>query len=393
MREKKKTLAGLLIFCAGLLGLSGCSSEMQRREVSSIRIGVTLYDQYDTFVSQLLEHFNNYAAKKEKQTGIAINIEVYNAADSQLTQNDQVEEMLEDGCDVICVNLVDRTEPTAIIDMAEKQAVPVIFFNRELVAEDLERWDRLYYVGAKAFESGIMEGELAAEAFLENPAADKNGDGVFQYIVLEGEAGHQDAIVRTEYSVSTMQEQGVKVEKLGYAIANWNRAQAQTKMTQLLAEYGERIVRTEYSVSTMQEQGVKVEKLGYAIANWNRAQAQTKMTQLLAEYGERIELVLANNDDMALGAIDALKADGRERQTWPIIVGIDGTDVGLLSVKNKEMAGTVYNDKEGQAEAMLELAYALAVGDTLTHLELEQEKYIRLPYEKVRWDEVDAYIK
>lgn len=346
MREKKKTLAGLLIFCAGLLGLSGCSSEMQRREVSSIRIGVTLYDQYDTFVSQLLEHFNNYAAKKERQTGIAINIEVYNAADSQLTQNDQVEEMLEDGCDVICVNLVDRTEPTAIIDMAEKQAVPVIFFNRELVAEDLERWDRLYYVGAKAFESGIMEGELAAEAFLENPAADKNGDGVFQYIVLEGEAGHQDAIVRTEYSVSTMQEQGVKVEKLGYAIANWNRAQA-----------------------------------------------QTKMTQLLAEYGERIELVLANNDDMALGAIDALKADGRERQTWPIIVGIDGTDVGLLSVKNKEMAGTVYNDKEGQAEAMLELAYALAVGDTLTHLELEQEKYIRLPYEKVRWDEVDAYIK
>ena len=67
--------------------------------------------------------------------------------------------------------------------------------------------------------------------YLQNdPAADKNGDGVFQYIVLEGEADHQDAIVRTEYAVSTITDQGVPVEKLGYAIANWNRAQANTKM-------------------------------------------------------------------------------------------------------------------------------------------------------------------
>ena len=61
--------------------------------------------------------------------------------------------------------------------------------------------------GAKAFESGIMQGEIAADAFKENPDADKNGDGVFQYVVLEGEAGHQDAIVRTEYAVSTSHRQ------------------------------------------------------------------------------------------------------------------------------------------------------------------------------------------
>lgn len=48
-------------------------------------------------------------------------------------------------------------------------------------------------------------------------------------MVLEGEAGHQDSIVRTEYSVNTMVEQGVETEKLGYAMANWNRAQAPDK--------------------------------------------------------------------------------------------------------------------------------------------------------------------
>ena len=326
--------------------LAGCGADGQVQKVTSIKIGVTVYDQYDTFVSQMMTDFNEYAAEQEEQTGIAINVEVYNAAGSQSTQNSQVEEMLDAGCNVICVNLVDRTEPTTIIDMAEKNNVPVIFFNRELVEEDLERWDRVYYVGAKAFESGIMQGEIAADAFKENPDADKNGDGVFQYVVLEGEAGHQDAIVRTEYAVSTIIDNGVEVEKLAYGIANWNRAQAQTKMAQMLAEYD----------------------------------------------GE-IELVIANNDDMALGAIDALKTSHLKRADWPVVVGIDGTDVGLAAVASGEMVGTVYNDKEGQAQAMLDLAYALSMGDSLDDLNLENGKYIRLPYSKVGSEDVKNYMK
>lgn len=336
-----------MVFSFGLLlvAITGCAT-VSTNEPKSIRIGVTVYNQYDTFVGQMIEHFKLLASEKEEETGVAINVEIYNASDSQSTQNGQVEKMIKDRCDVICVNLVDRTDPTTIIDMAEKNNIPVIFFNRELVKEDLERWDQLYYVGAKAFESGIMEGGIAAKAFMEIPGADKNGDGIFQYMVLEGEAGHQDAIVRTEYAVSTIVENGVEVEKLGYAIANWNRAQA-----------------------------------------------QTKMAQMLGEYGGKIELVIANNDDMALGAIDALNAAEIPKEEWPVIVGIDGTDVGLAAVAQKEMAGTVYNDKEGQAEAMLELAYRLAFGEDLSGLELQDGKYIRLPYVRVEPEDVEKYIK
>lgn len=344
MSRKVRFLMMVLAVCMLSGVIAGCGGS-RPSAAANIKIGVTLYDQYDTFVAQLTACFNAYAAAREEESAVAVNVDVYNASDSQLTQNDQVKEMLEDGCDVICVNLVDRTEPTTIIDMAEKENVPVIFFNRELVAEDLERWDRLYYVGAKAFESGIMQGEIAADMFRNNPKADKNGDGIFQYIVLEGEAGHQDAIVRTEYSVSTLVDNGVAVEKLSYAIANWNRAQA-----------------------------------------------QTKMTQMLEEFGDTIELVLANNDDMALGAIDALKAGGCERDRWPVIVGIDGTDVGLAAVEGGDMAGTVYNDKEGQAEAMFDLAYRLARGEDITELDLQEEKYIRLPYKKVLAEDVEDYI-
>ena len=181
-----------------------------------------------------------------------------------------------------------------------------------------------------------MEGELAVDAFKNDPELDKNDDGVIQYVVLEGEAGHQDAIVRTEYSINTIVGRGFKVEKLSSAIANWNRAQA-----------------------------------------------QTKMTHMISQFNNSIELVVANNDDMALGAIDALKADNVKKEDWPAVVGIDGTDVGLEAVKNDEMIGTVYNDSVGQANAMLELAFALSTDSGLDNLDLIDDKYIRLPYKKV----------
>lgn len=294
----------------------------------------------------MMTKFTEYAADKEEATGVAINVELMNASQSQLTQNEQVKSLIEKGCDVICVNLVDRTEPTAITDLAESKQVPIIFFNRELVAEDLERWSELYYVGADALQSGVLEGELAANAFKTNAKMDKNGDGICQYVVLEGEAGHQDSIVRTEYSVNTLIENGVEAEKLGYAMANWNRAQA-----------------------------------------------QTKTAALLTQFSGKIELIIANNDDMALGAIDALRDSQIPREDWPGVVGIDGTDAGLLAVENGEMLGTVYNDKEGQAREMLNLAFAIATNGDKDSIPLIDGKYVRTPYHKVTQENVEDYKK
>ena len=341
MHRKYLALAGVL--CMAAVTAGGCKNS-EEDTVKNIKIGVTLYDQYDTFLSEMMTEFTEYAADKEEDTGVAINVEILDASQSQLTQNEQVKSLIDKGCDVVCVNLVDRTEPTTITDFAEKHDVPIIFFNRELVAEDLERWNELYYVGADASESGTLEGELAADAFKENPSMDKNGDGICQYVVLEGEAGHQDSIVRTEYSVNTMVENGVETEKLGYAIANWNRAQA-----------------------------------------------QTKTAAMLTQFEGKLELIIANNDDMALGAIDALKASQIPKEEWPGVVGIDGTDAGLDAVKNEEMLGTVYNDKEGQAQEMLNLAFAIATQGDKSDIPLIDGKYVRTPYYKITLDNIEEY--
>ena len=334
-----RMLTAVVVLLSMLVGTTACAN-VGEEKITSIKIGVSVYDQYDTFIAQLMNFFESYAKEKESETGILIALDIQNAAGSQSEQNNQVEDFINSGCDVICVNLVDRTDPTMIIDKAKSADVPVIFFNRELVEEDLERWEKLYYVGAVTLESGIMQGEIIAEAYQKEPEKlDKNGDGILQYVMLEGEAGHQDAIIRTEYAVNTVIEAGIKMEKIDHAIANWNRGQAQSKMQQ-----------------------------------W------------IEGFGEEIELVLSNNDDMALGAIDAYKEINTPLSDYPFIAGIDGTEAGLAAVEEGTLKATVFNDGEGQAREMLKLSYALATGTGFGKIDYMEGQYVRLPHSKVKME-------
>lgn len=151
------------------------------------------------------------------------------------------------------------------------------------------------------------------------------------------------------------------------------------------------IIRTENAVNTLKQNGVEVEKLSCKIANWNRAQAQNRMEQIIGEYQNKIELVLANNDDMALGAVDAYKKLNYTSSALPVFFGIDGTDVGLEAVKKGELQGTVYNDKEGQAEVMAKLAAALITGQSMEEIPFENDRYVYLPYHKVSDENIEQF--
>lgn len=347
--KKYNRIAVMTVLLLGILAQTGCqggcSQEKPAENKKNLKIGISVYDQYDTFVSALVTSLQEYAKQKESDWGITITLEIQNASNNQMTQNDQMDDFIAKGYDITCINLVDRTDASTIIEKAKTADVPVIFFNRELVEEDLERWDKLYYVGADAFLSGEMQGEILVEECAQSfDKIDKNGDDTLQYVILEGEPGHNDSLVRTMSVIEA-------VNKSGYTL----------------------------------------EKLSDEIANWNRGQAETKMNQWLANFGDKIEVVFANNDDMALGAIDALKK--HDVEAWPVVLGIDGTNVGLQAVKSKEMLGTVLNDSRGQAEGMLELAYSVSTGKPLPEeIHLIDEKYIRLPYQKVTQENIDQVI-
>ena len=145
-------------------------------------------------------------------------------------------------------------------------------------------------------------------------------------------------------------------------------------------------------MDTMKECGIALERLDYGIANWNRAQAKHRTLQMLEQYSNRIEVVLANNDEMALGAIDAYDELGYKAEERPLFFGVDGTDEGLRAVKEGKLSATVYNDKEGQAKGMAALACALIERKGLEKLEFEKGRYVYLPYAKVTRENVDDFL-
>ena len=105
-----------------------------------------------------------------------------------------------------------------------------------------------------------MSGEIILDYFKEHPEADKNGDGKIQYVMLQGEPGHQDATLRSQYCIEAITNDGT---------------------------FG-------------------VEELAADTAMWDKVKATDLMKTFLASHGaDKIEAVFANNDDMALGAIDA----------------------------------------------------------------------------------------
>lgn len=323
------------------LGMAACS--FAQAQPDTIRIGVTVYDQEDTFIASLTQALQQNAQAAEVEYGVKINVSIADGKGNQTTQMEQVDGFIKQGCDVICVNVVDRTAAAVLIDKAKEAQIPLLFFNREPVEEDLNRWEQVVYVGAKAEQSGVLQGRMLVRAWQENQQRwDKNGDGVLQYVLLEGEPGHQDALLRTEYAAKAMTAEGLSAQKLA----------------------GD-------------------------TANWNRGQAMSKMSLWLEEYGDEIEAVISNNDDMALGAIDAFLEKGMK---VPLVVGVDATQQALEAIRQGTLYGTVHNDAKGIAQALLKLC--LVYSGTLEASQapsLEKEHYLWFSYEEVTADNINEW--
>ena len=322
--------AVLLIFVlAAVLSALIYRREREPAQKTAIRLGVLLYRGDDTFIGTLRAELEEKAKAYEQQTGIKVTLDIRDAKSSQNTQNNQVERLISLGCDALCVNIVDRSAASIIIDKAMAADIPVVFFNREPVEEDMNRWEKLYYVGADAKQSAVLQGQILVDAYRRDKSIlDANGDGLVSYVLLEGESSHQDSLIRTEWSIQTLKDGGIPLEKITGGIANWERSQASALMEQ-----------------------------------W------------LGEYKEQIELVICNNDDMALGAIDAIERNGIVGNRIKL-VGIDATPVGQEALRQGTLFGTVEADREEYARVIFDIASSLSMGqEPQDKVELVNGKY------------------
>lgn len=306
--KKHGFIISMAIFVIVLVvGFISMMSRVASPKKNVIKIGLCMYRFDDTFISNVRQEIEEYAKEYEKEHDIKINLEVVDARDNQNTQNHQVERFVSLDYDVLLINVVDRFAASNMIETAVGANIPIVFFNRKPVDDDLNRADNIYYVGAGPKAAGIEQAKIIINAYNENPhSIDIDGDGVINYVLLEGEPSHQDSLVRTEWVIKTLQENNIPINKLSGAIGNWERAQGSALMEDFLNKYS------------------------------------------------NIDLVISNNDDMGLGAIDAIER--ANNITGIKVVGIDGTKEALEAINEGKLLGTIESDKKEYAKAVVEIA-------------------------------------
>ena len=316
-----KIISALIILCAVVCLLPSCGCE-QKGEVS-----VFYYTYSDTYISSVRSSMDSYL----RESGLPYHN--YDANGNQTTQTEQIDTAIAKGSRLLIVNIVDTGSDDAaktIVAKAKAANIPLIFFNRSVSEAVVKSYDKCAFVGTDYEMAGHMQGELIGEYLLKNySACDLNGDGVISYVLFKGQQGNAEAEARTRY-----------------AVEDANKA---------LTAAGKSALRFYDSANA---NGYLVDQDG----TWSNAAANNYMKTILSAYsegnGNMVELVIANSDEMALGAISALNEAGYNKaggKTIPVF-GVDATDAAKAKIESGVMAGTIKQDAEGMAEAIVKIA-------------------------------------
>ena len=317
----KKILALAIILVLATFMLASCNRK------GNADVHVFYYTYSDTYISSV-------RSELDKALGNAgISYQDYDGNGNQTTQTEQIQTAITKGAKAILVNIVNTGSDDAansIVSLAKSVGIPVVFFNREVSDSVIKSYDKCAFVGTRAEEAGILQGEMIGEYLRDNFATlDLNGDGKLSYIMFKGEEGNNEAIYRTTYSVEEANKiltAAGKAELSFYDPSNPNK--------------------------------YLVDRNG----QWSAAAANEYMTTALTSYNEQnknmIEVVICNNDGMAQGAISALNSVGYntgESKSVPVF-GVDATSAAQELIRNKKMTGTIKQDAAGMAEALCLLA-------------------------------------
>lgn len=280
--------------------------------------GVCWYNFADTFIANARQSLINIAENDGS-------IEILDA-DSQndvSTQTNNMNNMFSKDVDYLVLNNINTGAIDEICNQILEQGSYGIFANTDSPSdENFEKNDKLYSVSSVATQSGTIMGEAIAEYWKENPDADRNGNGKLDYVMLLGIQGHYDTAVRSQYSVKAIEDAGIEVNQVG----------------------------------------------GELVAEYSRAKAQETIAALLANYSDDIDCVIACNDDMALGAIEALKAGGffGDSEKYVMVTGVDATAVGCDAIREGTMLVTALNNPITLSKSIYKVMKLTSQGEKVT---------------------------
>ncbi len=289
-------------------------------------IGVSMAAFDDNFLTVL----RNGIQTQADAAGLKVQIE--DAKNDVAKQLDQINNFIASGMTAIIVNPVDTSATQAMTDAAAKAGVPLVYVNRQPINIDTLP-DNQAFVASNEVDSGTLETKQLCANWKAEGKAEVN------VYVMQGELSNQAAVQRTAdiHDVIGGADCGVKVNIIDEQTANWSRDQAQTLMT-----------------------------------NWLSA-------------GKAFDGVIANNDEMAIGAIQAMKAAGIDMKSVQV-GGVDATQDALAAMQAGDLDVTVFQNAAAQGSGALDAATKLAKGEAV-------EQKVWVPFELVTPDNIANYLK
>lgn len=316
-----KKILSLLLVATLVISLAACGNSATTGKAGGV-VGVTLYAR-DQFISTLEQAI---LAAAEKQSDFTVDSQEANNDNQK--QAEQIRTFETKGYKSMIVNLVDTS--TAETMIAEAKKTPIIFINRR-PADNLLKENTYAYVGSQEYDAGRMQAEFLAKFFKDK------SDKTLNVVLFMGQLGLENTNERTRSAKEELEKAGFKLNMVFEDTAEWDRAKAMDKM------------------------------------------------QTIIGTGAKFDCVIANNDEMALGVVEAMKAAKIDFKKIPV-VGIDATDMACASVKAGEMAATVYQNAKAQGALAMEYAIKAAKGEKF-------DIFGWVPFEPVTTENVDNYIK
>ncbi|MEO0904951.1 MAG: substrate-binding domain-containing protein [Pseudomonadota bacterium] len=259
-----------------------------------------------------------------------VSLQMEDATDDVAKQLDQINNFIASGVDAIIVNAVDTNATEAMSNAAASAGVPLVYVNRQPINMDTLP-DGQAFVASNEIESGT----LAAFQMCRQLRAEGKSGGARAY-VLVGQLSNQAAVQRTKDFHDV----------IGMDMCNF--------------------------ITIIDEQ----------TANWSRDEANDLMTNWLSS-GDEFDAVFGNNDEMALGAIQAMKAAGISMDDV-VVGGVDATSDALLAMSVGDLDVTVFQDLAGQGAGSIQTAMALANGE-------EVDKTVFIPFKLVTPDNLSDF--
>ena len=275
------------------------------------KIGYACNNFNDTFQTVIEKYAREYAEANGVEYVYA------DGHEDELKQQDQIKAMIEDGVDALVVVAVNPMGVDPIIDMAAEAGIPLVFVNRNPFSADdgSDIPDGVYYVGSNEIDAGMYQAQFVVDTV--------GADAECGYVVLLGELSNTATPLRTEGNHKIFDE---------------------------LAGY---------------------KSLAEETANWQRDQGLAKVENWITTYGDQICAVMANNDEMALGAVEALEAAGMKDKV--VVAGVDFIDDAAVAIEEGRLDCSVKQDGKGQGEGAMGVAIAVLNGE-------EVEKLTSIPF-------------